>query len=147
MAIILAIMPPMTKTETPNQIRACFQVLRGSPTKVQVTVQTNPAGLSFSVDDTPYTSAQTFSWVPGSSHTIATTSSQDGRTGVRYVWKNWSGGGAISHTVAPTTNKMYTANFTTQYFLTMSHGIGGSVKPTSGWKAKRINGFDQCHTS
>ena len=101
---------------------------------VQVTVQTNPAGLSFTVDGTPYTSAQTFSWVPGSSHTIATTSPQNGATGVRYVWSSWTGGGAISHTVAPTTNKIYTANFNTQYFLTMAHGTGGTVSPASGWK-------------
>jgi Arylsulfotransferase (ASST)/Arylsulfotransferase Ig-like domain/Divergent InlB B-repeat domain len=103
---------------------------------VQVTVQTNLAGLSFSVDGTTYTATQIFLWQPSSSHTIATTSPQDGGTGVRYVWTNWSGGGAISHTVAPTTNKTYTANFTTQYFLTMSHGIGESVSPTSGWRAK-----------
>ncbi len=101
---------------------------------VQVTVQTNPAGLSFSVDGTTYTAAQTFSWQPGSSHTIATTSPQSGGTGVRYVWMNWSGGGAISHAVAPTTNKTYTANFNTQYFLTMSHGTGGTVTPLSGWR-------------
>ena len=88
---------------------------------VQVTVQTNPAGLSFTVDTITYSSTQTFSWVPGSSHTIATTSPQSGGTGVRYVWTNWSGGGAISHTVAPTTNKTYTATFNTQYYLTMSH--------------------------
>src|SRR5205807_7650390 len=43
---------------------------------VQVTVQTNLAGMSFAVDGTTYTSAQTFSWTPGSSHTIATTSPQ-----------------------------------------------------------------------
>src|SRR6266567_1458808 len=101
---------------------------------VQVTVQTNLAGLSFSVDGTPYTSAQTFSWAPGSSHTIATTSPQNGDTGVRYVWTNWSDGGAISHTVAPTTNKTYTANFGTQYYLTMTHGTGGTVSPTNGWR-------------
>jgi Divergent InlB B-repeat domain len=101
---------------------------------VQVTVRTNPAGLSFSVDSTPYTTAQTFSWLPGSSHTIATTSPQSGGTGVRYVWTSWSGGGAISHTVAPTTNKTYTATFTTQYYLTMTHGTGGTVTPASGWK-------------
>ena len=47
---------------------------------VQVTVQTNPAGLAFSVDGTTYSSTQTFSWVPGSSHTIATTSPQSGGT-------------------------------------------------------------------
>ena len=101
---------------------------------VQVIVQTNPAGLTFSVDGTPYTSTQTFSWVSGSGHTIATTSPQNGATGVRYVWMNWSGGGGISHTVAPTTNKTYTANFRTQYHLTMTHGIGGTVSPASGWK-------------
>ena len=101
---------------------------------IQVTVQTNPAGLAFSVDGTTYNSARTFSWVSGSSHTIATTSPQNGATGVRYVWMNWTGGGAISHTVAPTTNKTYTANFRTQYYLTMTHGTGGTVRPTSGWR-------------
>jgi uncharacterized repeat protein (TIGR02543 family) len=103
---------------------------------VQVTVQTNLAGRTFSVDGTSYTAAQTFSWQPGSTHTIATTSPQNGATGVRYVWMNWTGGGAISHTVAPTTNKTYTANFNTQYFLTMSHGTGvGTVSPTSSWRS------------
>jgi hypothetical protein len=101
---------------------------------VQVTVQTNPAGRSFSVDGTPYTAAQSFSWQPGSSHTIVTTSPQSGGTGVRYVWSNWSDRGAISHTVAPTTNKTYTANFNKQYFLTMTHGTGGTVTPSSGWR-------------
>ena len=101
---------------------------------VQVTVQTNPTSRTFSVDGTSYTSAQTFSWQPGSSHTIATTSPQDGATGVRYVWTNWSGGGAISHTIAPTANATYTATFRTQYFLTMGHGAGGTVTPASGWK-------------
>ena len=101
---------------------------------VQVTVQTSVAGPSFSIDGTTYTSAQTFSWQPGSSHTIATTSPQSGGTGVQYVWTTWGDGGAISHTVAPTTNKTYTATFTTQYFLTMTAGPGGTVTPASGWK-------------
>ena len=102
---------------------------------VQVTVQTNPTGRPFSVDGTSYTSSQTFAWQPGSTHAIATTSPQDGGTGIRYVWMNWSGGGGISHTVAPTTNKIYTANFNTQYFLTMSRGNGGgTVSPSSGWR-------------
>jgi len=101
---------------------------------IQVTVQTNPVGLSFSVDGTPYNSAQTFFWVAGSNHTIATTSPQSGGTGVQYVWNSWTGGGAISHTVAPNTNKTYTATFRTQYYLTMTHGTGGTVSPASGWK-------------
>jgi Divergent InlB B-repeat domain len=102
---------------------------------VQVTVQTKPAGRTFSVDGTSYTVVQTFSWQPGSTHTIATTSPQNGATGVRYVWVNWTGGGAISHTVAPTTNATYTANFNTQYRLTMTPGTGGTVSPTSSWRS------------
>jgi uncharacterized repeat protein (TIGR02543 family) len=101
---------------------------------VQITVQTNPAGLTFTVDGITYTAAQSFSWVPGSSHTIATTSPQSGTAGVRYAWHNWSDGGTISHIVAPTTNKTYTATFNTQYFLTMAAGAGGSVTPSSAWK-------------
>jgi hypothetical protein len=43
----------------------------------------------------------------------------------------------MSHTVAPTTNKTYTATFTTQYYLTMNHETGGTVSPASGWKNSR----------
>src|SRR5438477_6135409 len=102
---------------------------------IPITVQTNPAGLTFTVDGTTYSATQTFSWTPGSSHTIATSSLQSGGAGVRSAWHNWSDGGAISHSVAPTTNKTYTANFTTQYYLTMSAGTGGKVTPSSGWKS------------
>src|SRR5207247_1106182 len=94
-----------------------------------------PAGLSFTVDGTTYNSTQTFSWVSGSSHTIATPSPQSGGTGVQYAWTKWNDHGAISHTVAPTTNTTYTATFRTQYFLTMTHNTGGTVSPASGWKA------------
>jgi hypothetical protein len=97
-------------------------------------VRTNPVGRTFSVDGTTYSSQQRFTWVPGSSHTIATTSPQSGGSGVQYVWKKWSDRGAISHVVAPTANKTYTATFQTQYFLTMSSGAGGTVQPASGWR-------------
>ena len=119
------------KTGSPISVQT---QIPGSPLTVQVTVQTNPAGLAFAVDGTTYSSTQTFSWASGSSHTIATTSPQNGGTGVRYVWTNWSDGGAISHTVAPTTNTTYTATFRTQYYLTMTHGTGGTVSPASGWR-------------
>src|SRR5206468_4840215 len=101
---------------------------------VQVTVKTNPAGRTFSVDGTTYSSTRSFTWASGSSHSIATTSPQSGGTGVQYVWTKWSDKGAISHTVAPTTNTTYTATFRTQYYLTMTAGTGGRVSPASGWK-------------
>ena len=104
------------------------------PPTVHVTVQTSPAGRTFSVDGTSYSATQVFEWVTGSTHTIATTTPQAGGTGVRYAWTHWSDAGAISHTVAPTKNTTYTATFTTQYYLTMSAGTGGHVSPGSNWK-------------
>ncbi len=105
-----------------------------NPVNISVTVQPSISGRSFTVDGTAYTTAQTFSWVPGNSHTIATTSPQSGGTGIQYVWSSWSDGGAISHTVAPTVATTYTANFTTQYYLTEGYGAGGSsVSPGTGW--------------
>ncbi len=100
---------------------------------VPVTVQTSPPGLSFTVDGTNYSSAQALNWLYGSSHTLATTSPQSGGTGVQYVWSSWNDGGALSHAATATTNMTYTANFTTQYFLTMNAGLGGSASPSSGW--------------
>jgi len=55
------------------------------PSSISVTVQTGPAGLSFSVDGVPYTTTQVFSWTPGSNHTIATTTPQSGGTGTQYL--------------------------------------------------------------
>jgi hypothetical protein len=96
-------------------------------------VQTSSSGRAFSVDGTNYSTIQTFNWTPGSSHAIATTSPQSGGTGIQYLWSNWSDGGAISHAVSPTSTTTYTANFTTQYYLTMNAGTGGTVSPCSGW--------------
>jgi uncharacterized delta-60 repeat protein len=124
-----------TATQTPTPTPRPTATPTPTPTStVQVIIQTNPVGRTFRVDGTTYSSAQTFTWPSGSSHTVATTSPQSGSTGVRYVWTRWSDNGAISHTVAPTTNKVYTATFSTQYHLTMSHGTGGTVSPTSGWR-------------
>src|SRR4029079_3964167 len=81
-----------------NGVPSVASILRIDAGSIQV--QTNPPGLTFTVDGSTYNAAQTFAWTPGSSHTIATTSPQNGDTGVRFLWQNWSGGGAISHTVA-----------------------------------------------
>jgi hypothetical protein len=100
---------------------------------IPVTVQTSPLGLAFSVDGTNYSSAQNLSWLYNTSHTIATTSPQSGGTNIQYIWSSWNNGGAISNSVTASTNFTYTANFATQYFLTMNAGPGGSVSPASGW--------------
>ncbi|MGC8654771.1 MAG: N-acetylmuramoyl-L-alanine amidase, partial [Candidatus Kryptoniota bacterium] len=107
--------------------------------QVSATVQTNPSGRSFIVDGNSYTSTHVFSWDPGSSHTIATTTPQDGGLGTRYVWSSWSDNQPMSHTVNPTSNTTYTANFEVQYYLTTQAGIGGTVNQSSGWHSSGQN--------
>lgn len=98
-------------------------------------VSTSPSGLSFSVDGNAYNSPQSFSWVPGSSHTLSTTSPQPSGAGSQLAFMNWSDGGAITHTVAPTIPSTFQANFGTQYLLSISAdpSSGGTVSPSSGF--------------
>ncbi|MGA7220084.1 MAG: choice-of-anchor D domain-containing protein [Candidatus Sulfotelmatobacter sp.] len=107
-----------------------------TPPAVQTTITTSPAGLLVSVDGGTATAAPLVeNWIPGSSHTIATTSPQAGAAGVQYVWSSWSDSGAISHSITvPSTATTYTASFTTQYQLTTqaSPSADGTVTPPSG---------------
>jgi hypothetical protein len=101
---------------------------------VQVTVGTSPAGLSFTVDSTTYTSAQILSWTVGSSHTISTSSPQTS-SGTQNTFASWSDAGALSHSVTATASvTSYTASFTAAYQLTTaaSPSADGSVTPASG---------------
>jgi Chitobiase/beta-hexosaminidase C-terminal domain len=109
------------------------------------TVQTSPVGLSITVDGSnPLTAPQSFQWVPGSAHTVAVNGAVQAGTmgGVQYGYANWSDLGGQSHSiVAPAGGGTYTANFTTQYYLTMTpppnylptETAEGTVYPSSGW--------------
>jgi len=103
---------------------------------VSITITTSPASLLVSVDGGTSTAAPlTESWIPGSTHTIATSSPQAGGAGVQYVWSSWSDSGAISHSITvPSTATTYTASFNTQYQLTTqaSPSADGTVSPASG---------------
>jgi len=101
---------------------------------VQVTVGTTPAGLSFSVDGTTYTSSQVLTWTVGSSHTLASTSPQTSGS-TQNTFASWSDAGALSHSVtAPASAASYIATFNTAYQLTTSANptAGGTVSPASG---------------
>jgi Putative Ig domain/Divergent InlB B-repeat domain len=105
---------------------APFIVTTQSP--VAITITSAPAGRKVTVDGTTYTTAHTFSWVPGSTHTLAVSSPQG--TGTRYVFANWSDGGAESHAITvPSAAATYTASFTTQYLLTthVTPSGGGTI--------------------
>ena len=106
-----------------------------APTE-QITIGTNIAGLSFTVDGTAYTGTTTVTWSAGSTHTISTTSPQTTATGTQYAFSAWNDGGAISHSVtAPSSAATYTATFNAQYQLTTSASpaAGGSVTPATGY--------------
>jgi hypothetical protein len=115
-----------------NVVREATSPAGGAGT-VQVVVGTSPVGLTFSVDGTAYTSAQTLTWTIGDTHTIATTSQQYG-TGTQYSFSGWSDGGAGSHTVVAASTASYTATFGLAYLLTMaaSPAGGGTVSPATG---------------
>lgn len=78
---------------------------------VPISVDTSPTGRAFVVDNTTYTSAQSFNWVSGSLHTISTTTPQQ-TVGATYTWSSWSDSGAIAHDVSPSVATNYVANFT-----------------------------------
>jgi|GEM_PF-1337238 len=100
----------------------------------EITIRTSPEGRSFTVDGTTYSSAQTFTWQSGSTHTISTIQMQSGVTGIRYNWESWSDGGARSHSViTPPAALTITAVFDTEYQLTMNTSGAGSVTPQTGW--------------
>ena len=90
---------------------------------IEVTFQTNPVGRAFIVDGTTYSSSQTFSWTSGASHTITVPSPQIGGTNTQWVWSSWSDGGMLGHTVAPTSNTTYIANFITTSCAPLPSGL------------------------
>ena len=105
---------------------------------IPIVLTTLPSGLSLSADGGGNCTAPcTFQWVPGSAHTItASTTPQSGGTGIQYVWANWSDSGTASHQITVAASAAtYTANFTTQYYLTTSASpaAGGAISPVSGW--------------
>jgi hypothetical protein len=102
---------------------------------VQITVTSNPAGSSFvTVDGTLISTPKTYAWAVGSTHTVTASSTVNGVTGAQYVWKTWSDGGSMTHTIiVPIASTTYTATYTTQYYLTMQSTAGGAATPPSGW--------------
>ncbi len=119
---------------TPVTMTASCNIGIAPAATVAITVQTSPPGQSITVDGTTTSTAQSLNWVPGSSHTISTTSPQTSG-GTHFVFNNWSDGGAIAHSVTgPASATVYTASFDTQFQLTTaaSPAADGTVTPASG---------------
>jgi hypothetical protein len=101
---------------------------------VSITIKSNPVGSGFVKVDgalcvTPYVAI----WGIGSVHSLEALSPVSGSTGTRYVWTDWSNGGTqLQSYVVPSANLTLTANYKTQYYLTVSSTYD-SPTPGSGW--------------
>jgi hypothetical protein len=95
-------------------------------------ITTSPSGLPVTVDGTTYTSPRQFAWPANSTHTVSVAATELGATSdVRGLNPTWSDGGALTHTITAA-QTVLTASFSgTQYLLTATAGVGGSVLPSA----------------
>ncbi len=107
--------PPGVEASGDATYTVTFSVIVG------VNVNTSPTGLDVIVDGETYVAPYQTNWPVGSQHTLSTVEIQQGTIGTRYIWNGWSDGAGISHQVT-IENKdcLYTANFNTQHYLTVT---------------------------
>ncbi len=102
-------------------------------TLVEITVDTEPAGRTITVNGIDYTAPQIFAWAEGANQTIGVVSPQPVSASEQYVFSSWSDGGAEEHTItvspAPAT---YKATFKLQHALNalVNPAGGGTVTPS-----------------
>jgi hypothetical protein len=102
--------------------------LKANTGQPHITVATNPPGLRIAVDGASLVAPQTFSWDPGSAHSIGATSPQG--IGTLFTFDSWSDGGNQTHTITtPSQDTTYTARFNAQYLLTgiVSPAAAGTI--------------------
>ncbi|HUL44397.1 MAG TPA: hypothetical protein VLY03_08575, partial [Bacteroidota bacterium] len=104
-----------------------------APDTLKIIITASPVGLKVVVDGIPATSPDTVTWIVGVNHTLGVLDTVPNGGSSRYVWNSWSNAGTKSQTVTPLANTTYTANFTTQYLLTMNANAGGTVTPATGF--------------
>lgn len=81
-------------------------------------VTTLPPYLPVVVDGQTYTAPKSFSWQPGSTHTLSASSANVTGPGTRQVFTAWSDSNQSTRTiVAPQGSASYYANYKTQYLL------------------------------
>ena len=98
---------------------------------VQYTVTTNPTGLQVIVDGQQVTTPVSFSWSPGTQHTISAPSTQPGSSGTQYTG---SGTQAVA-VPCGAARQSVAVSFSAQYLLTLSPGIGGTISGGQGYQS------------
>lgn len=89
----------------------------GTPTTVNVTIGSNPAGQTLVIDGVATVGTVTMQWLSGSAHTVSAPNTTGATS--RVVFQSWSDGGAQTHTVTvPTSAYSLTANYKRQWLVT-----------------------------
>ncbi len=94
---------------------------------ITITLDTGPCKTPIKVDGTAYTPPKSFVWPYYTEHAISVSQRVSGGTGIRHRFASWNDGNNVtSRTLIASefTLTNYTANFGTQYYLTVS------VKPS-----------------
>ena len=99
----------LTVTDADGRQASTFVDVR--PRTVQITLQSNPGGLTLTLDGQPVTAPVSFMSVVGMPRTIGAVSAQT-RDGQTYRLSGWSDRGALTHViVTPSVNTTYTASY------------------------------------
>jgi Divergent InlB B-repeat domain/Beta-propeller repeat len=112
-----------------------------------ISLLSEPTNLTLVVDGEAIVTPLITNWSFGSVHTITAPmtntipppTTNSGPAGVQYVFQSWSDGGFITHPVMISGDTTFTANYNTQYLLSMSVSNSGAVSPPSGWFAPGTN--------
>lgn len=86
----------------------------------EVTIDSMPQGITVTIDSMQYTTPVSFWWDEGTSHSISAVDYQTVGAGVRYAFASWSDSGAITHNIVADTAKTLTANYNTEYQVTVA---------------------------
>ncbi|MFO7889502.1 MAG: T9SS type A sorting domain-containing protein [bacterium] len=118
--------PTTKKITSPTSATAHFSRI------IEVTINTNPTGLTFYADKEKYTAPQTFSWAENTTHIITADSLNQVDSGIRYEYNQWSDGGSREHIfTVPENNTAITADYNLQYYLTIDSDYG--TPQGEGW--------------
>jgi glucose/arabinose dehydrogenase len=125
------------------------------PEKVDLTVQTDPVGLSIDIDNIPRTTPQVLDTLIGFEHLLSAPVEQCDVDGTRYAFDGWSDGGARSHTyTVPDGDATVTATYRAEGVCTTlptaglvalfetDRGVTASGQQVTGWPDASGQGND-----
>jgi hypothetical protein len=99
----------LTLTATDSAGLTDTQTLRLDPRTVQLTLTSNPSGMTLSLNNLSATTSFTRTVIEGSSNSLS--APNQARNKSNWVFQSWSDGGAPTHNIVANTSTTYTARF------------------------------------